>query len=244
METVLSLGQRVRLLRDHLELRQDEFGARVGISGNRISEIENGKGGTTASVLMSLCREFPVNPEWVLSGRGKMLKERLGSTPRAVDFGIRLNVLEEQMRRVLNAETDADPDPDQPLARVPLYMGAVPAGTPDMAAGEIEEYLDMPASWIRGKKNIYALKVNGDSMIDIGIMHGDTLLVEAREKAKHGQVVIASINGEVTVKTLSIGGGGAVSLVPENPAYRPIAITADMDFRILGIVLAAVRHYG
>lgn len=242
METVLSLGRRVRLLRDHFELRQDEFGARVGISGNRVSEIENGKGGTTASVLMSLCREFPVNPEWVLSGRGMMLKEEPRSEPQPLDFGVRLKVLEGQMRRVLLAETD--PDAGESLARVPLYIGAVPAGTPDTAAGEIEEYLDMPASWIRGKKNIYALKVNGDSMKDIGIMHGDTLLVEAREKAKHGQVVIASINGEVTVKTLSISGGGSVSLVPENPAYRPIAISADMDFRILGIVLAAVRHYG
>ncbi len=242
METVLSLGRRVRLLRDHFGLRQDEFGARAGISGNRVSEIENDKGGTTASVLMSLCREFPVNPEWVLSGRGMMLKGDPESALPAVDFSVRINVLERQMHRVLEAETHREPG--EAIARVPLYIGAVPAGTPDMAAGEIEEYLDMPASWVRGKKNIYALKVNGDSMIDIGIMHGDTLLVEAREKAKHGQVVIASINGEVTVKTLSISGGGAVSLIPENPAYRPIAITPDMDFRILGIVLAALRHYG
>jgi len=242
METVLSLGRRVKALRDHFALRQDEFGIKIGISGNRVSEIENDKGGTTASVLMSLCREFPVNPEWMLSCRGKMLKSEAETSLPEVDFGIRLNLLERQMRHVLHG--GAERDTGEQLARVPLYIAAVPAGTPDIAGGEVEEYLDMPSSWIRGKKNIYALKVNGDSMIDIGIIHGDTLLVEATEKAKHGQVVIASINGEVTVKTLSISVGGAVSLIPENPIYHPIAITPDMDFRILGTVLAAVRHYG
>ena len=80
-------------------------------------------------------------------------------------------------------------------------------------------------------------------MTGIGIMPGDTLVVEAKQTAKERQVVIASINGEMTVKTLSIEKGGAVTLLPENPAYHPIPVTADSDFRIHGVVVAALRSY-
>lgn len=158
----------------------------------------------------------------------------------AGDFGSRINTLEQQMQSFLSFRNEPK---HSELARIPLYSSAVPAGMPDPASNEIEEYLDMPASWAQGRKNIYALKVNGDSMIEIGIMPGDILLVESRETARDSQVVVASINGEVTVKTLCISDGGTISLMPENHRYRPIAITADMDFRIQGVVLAAVRHF-
>ena len=241
METVSSLGERIKAVRDHFELRQDEFGAKTGISGNRVSEIEHDKGGTNAVVLISICREFPVNPEWLLSGSGKMLKTEKESSKSEADIDLRLRRLEKNMQRFMPG--DKEMAKNNAVARIPLYSSSVPAGIPDTATSEVEEYLDMPASWTQGKKNIYALKVTGDSMVDIGIMPEDILLVEARETAKDGQVVIASINGEVTIKRLCISPGGTVSLAPENNRYRPIAITPDMDFRIQGTVLAAVRHY-
>ncbi len=236
MESVHSLGGRIKTLRNHFGLRQDEFGSRIGISANRVSEIEHDKGGTKANVLISICREFPVHPEWLLSTTGEMLKQDDKTGQPEGDFNMRLTMLEHQMQRVKIGDKNT-------LARIPLYSNAVPAGIPDPATNEVEEYIDMPASWTLGKKNIYALKVTGDSMINIGIMPGDILLVEARETAKESQVVIANINGEVTVKTLCISHGGTVSLAPENSRYRPITITPDMDFRIQGVVLAAVRHY-
>ncbi|NTW69363.1 MAG: helix-turn-helix domain-containing protein [Chlorobiaceae bacterium] len=240
MEPACSLGTRIKSVRDHFGLRQEEFGERIGLSGNRISEIENDKGGTKASVLMAICSEFPLNPEWLLSGEGSMLKKPEESPFSPKEFSRRIGMLEQQMQQyVINTI-----EPESPaLAKVPLYSYAVPAGVPDAASNEIEEYLDMPASWAQGKKNIYALKVNGDSMIDIGIMPGDLLMVEARTTARDSQVVVACINGEVTVKTLCISNAGTISLIPENKRYAPIAITPDMDFRIQGVVLAAVRHY-
>jgi len=237
-----SLGRRIRAVRSHAGLRQDEFGAKIGISANRLSEIEHDKGGTNAVVLIAICKIFPVNPEWLLAGSGEMLKSTEPSVERKDDISDRLHTLERQMERFGGGGRGRTPLEN--LLRIPLYSSAVPAGMPDPATGDVEEYLDMPASWTRGKKNIYALKVNGDSMIDIGIMPGDTLLVEAGDNARDGQVVIASINAEVTVKTLCISPGGTVSLAPENRRYRPIAITPEMDFRIMGIVLAALRHYG
>ncbi|EAT58707.1 S24 family peptidase [Chlorobium ferrooxidans] len=240
MEQVCSLGTRIKSVRDHFGLRQEEFGEKIGLSGNRVSEIENDKGGTKASVLISICQEFPLNPEWLLSGEGSMLKKPEESGISPDEFSRRITLLEKQMQQfVINTIEPESPS----LAKVPLYSSAVPAGMPDPASDEIEEYLDMPASWAQGKKNIYALKVNGDSMVDIGIMPGDLLMVEARTTARDGQVVVACINGEVTVKTLCISNTGTISLMPENKRYPPIAITADMDFRIQGVVMAAVRHY-
>lgn len=241
MESVHSLGKRIKTLRNHFGLRQEEFGLRIGISANRVSEIEHNKGGTNANVLISICREFPVHPEWLLSISGEMLKEEDKTGKSESDVNVRLNMLEQQMQQVKIGNKPRKNS--NTLARIPLYSNAVPAGIPDPATNEVEEYIDMPASWTLGKKNIYALKVNGDSMINIGIMTGDILLVEARETAKESQVVIATINGEVTVKTLCISKGGIVSLAPENSRYHPITITPDMDFRIQGVVLAAVRHY-
>jgi len=240
MEQACTLGTRIKTVRDHFGLRQEEFGEKIGLSGNRISEIENDKGGTNASVLIAVCREFPLNPEWLLSGEGSMLKKPEESTLSPDEFSRRINLLEQQMQQfVINAI-----EPDSPaLTKVPLFSYAIPAGIPDPASSEIEEYLDMPASWAQGKKNIYALKVNGDSMIDIGIMPGDILLVESRKTARDSQVVVGCINGEVTVKTLSINSEGTISLIPENKRYAPIAINPDMEFSIQGVVMAAVRHY-
>jgi SOS-response transcriptional repressor LexA len=241
METSCSLGTRIRSLRDHFGLRQDEFGAKIGLSGNRVSEIENDKGGTKASVVMAICRQFPLNPQWLLSGEGEMLKAMDEPVlPTKEDFSSRISTLEGQMQRFLKSNREPI---ENDMAKVPLFRSAVPAGFASPASNEIEEYLDMPASWAQGKKNIYALKVNGDSMIEIGIMPGDILLVEARGTARNSQVVVANINGEVTVKTLSIKSDGAISLMPENQRYPPLTITPEMDFRIQGVVLAAVRHY-
>ncbi|NTW83567.1 MAG: helix-turn-helix domain-containing protein [Chlorobiaceae bacterium] len=239
MENVHSLGQRFKTVRKHYRLRQDEFGAKIGISANRVSEIEHGKGGTSAAVLMSICREFPLDPQWLFSGKGEMLKKPADESRPEKDVSSRLEALEKQFALVRLNENDGP----QRITKVPLYGYAVPAGIPDPATDEIEEFLDIPASWTHNRKNVYALKVNGDSMTGIGIMKGDILLVEARDRARDGQVVIASVNGEVTVKTLCVSNGGVVSLTPENSRYRPIVITPDMDFRIQGIVLAAVRHY-
>jgi len=240
MDTVSTLGMRIRTVRRHYGLRQEEFGKKIGISGNRVSEIENNKGGTSASVLEELCRGFPVSHEWLLTGNGSMLRNKeTGEESKGISE--RLTLLESRIGRIINVHENDDREPS--LISVPLYSSAVPAGMPAVAAEEVETYQDFPRSWTGGRKNVYALKVSGDSMMDIGIMPGDTLLVESRETARDGQVVIASLNSEVTVKTLCISDGGHVSLAPENRKYRPIPVTPESDFRIMGVVLAALRQY-
>jgi SOS-response transcriptional repressor LexA len=238
-----TIGSRIRQIRRYYSLRQSEFGRKIGISGSRISELENNKGGAGAGVLVAICREFPVSQEWMLSGKGPMLKQELPHDEDAGkgrgDLSRRLGELEHQIRLIMLATEDDGPA----LLKVPLYSSAVAAGLPGVASSEVDDSIEIPASWSHGKKNLFAVRVQGESMTGSGIMPGDQLLVETTQSARDLQIVIASVNGEMTVKRLNIGRDGTVCLEPQNSAYETIVITPEMDFRIHGVVLAAMRQY-
>jgi repressor LexA len=118
-------------------------------------------------------------------------------------------------------------------------LGSVPAGVPitveEQRAGEI--YVE--ASLV-GRDACFALKVTGDSMMGADILDGDTLVVRQQPLAAHGEIVVAAIDGEVTVKRLSMQ-SGHIRLLPENKAFSPIDVTHVSDFRILGKVIATRR---
>ncbi len=116
---------------------------------------------------------------------------------------------------------------------VPL-VGLVTAGQPILAVENIEGYLP----W-EGDKDCFALRVRGDSMIEAGIFSGDKLIVRPQATANHGEIVVALIGDEATVKRLSLK-NGEVWLVPENPAYEPID---GREAQILGKVKAVIREY-
>ena len=98
----------------------------------------------------------------------------------------------------------------------------------------------MPESFVR-RRNTYALKVTGDSMIDEGILDGDHIVVEERPEPNNGDMVVASIDGEATVKRFYRERGG-VRLEPANPRYKPI-IVRDRDVQVRGVVVAVLRKY-
>ena len=113
-------------------------------------------------------------------------------------------------------------------------IGVVTAGLPILAVENQEG--TMP--W-DGDPNCFALRVRGDSMIGAGILDGDKVVVRPQQSADNGQIVVARIEDEATVKRLQ-NRGGQVWLVPENPAYKPI----DGRYaQIIGIVKAVVREY-
>ncbi|MGV3483336.1 MAG: transcriptional repressor LexA [Planctomycetaceae bacterium] len=121
---------------------------------------------------------------------------------------------------------------------VPI-LGDVPAGTPispqESHAGQI--YIE---SSIVGNDVCFALSVIGDSMRDAEIRDGDVLIVRKQQLAEHHDIVVASVDGEVTVKRLSIK-EGRVRLLPENREFKPIEIGPDVELRILGRVIATRR---
>lgn len=120
------------------------------------------------------------------------------------------------------------------------FAGRVAAGLP-VEVIEEKETIDVPPSLLTGGVN-FALRVKGDSMIDEGIRDGDVAVVRQQETAENGQIVIALVDGEATVKTFRKS-GGKVELVPANPAMTAIVVDGNKPFRILGIVVGLIRKY-
>lgn len=128
-------------------------------------------------------------------------------------------------------------------SRLPLYTSSVRAGFPSPAEGDIEDFLDLNEHLINHPAATFIVKASGDSMSDVGIQSGDLLIVDRSLEAIHGKIVIAAINGELTVKRLSKL-NGRVKLLPENNKYPAIDITDEQDVVIWGVVKHVIHTLG
>ena len=127
-------------------------------------------------------------------------------------------------------------EPPAPEDRVPI-VGNVAAGSPILAEECIEDYLTFDTGGRSGE--YFALRVRGESMLNAGILPGDLVVVRRQQVANNGEIVVAMIEDEATVKRLSRQ-GGRTWLLPENDDYSPIDGTYA---QILGKVAAVVRRY-
>ncbi len=124
------------------------------------------------------------------------------------------------------------------VVAVPL-VGRVTAGTPILAVENIEEYLPLPRSLTRGAQDgVFLLKVEGSSMIDSGILDGDTVVVRRQNYADNGDIVVAMVGDEEATVKRFYREKDAVRLQPENRSMEPI-ITRDVT--ILGLVVGLFR---
>lgn len=127
-------------------------------------------------------------------------------------------------------------EPEVPEDRVPI-VGNVAAGSPILAEECIEDYLTFDTGGRGGE--YFALRVRGESMLNVGILPGDLVVVRRQQTCNNGEIVVAMIDDEATVKRFSRQ-NGRVWLLPENEAYAPIDGTYA---QILGKVSAVVRRY-
>jgi repressor LexA len=124
--------------------------------------------------------------------------------------------------------------------QLPLY-GRIAAGTPIEALRDESEYIDVPAA-ILGNGEHYALEVDGDSMVDAGILDGDTVIVQRTDTADNGTIVVALVDGqEVTLKRLRRK-GGAIALEPANKNYET-RIFPPERVKIQGRLIGLMRRY-
>lgn len=121
------------------------------------------------------------------------------------------------------------------LFPLPLYASKIPAGFPSPAEDYIEGQLDLNEQLICNPNATFLLKVSGDSMVGAGIMSGGMLVVDRSIEARHGKIVIAVLDGQLTVKRL-YDRGGKIQLCSENPKYQPIRISREQDLQIWGVV--------
>jgi repressor LexA len=151
--------------------------------------------------------------------------------------------------RLKNAATDSFTNstvkqfqlPLQALAQLCLpLVGRVAAGSPILAQEHIEQTYNVEASLFSQQPD-YLLKVKGLSMRDIGIMDGDLLAVKTTREARNGQIVVARVGEEVTVKRFHKTTQG-ISLLPENPDFSPIRVQEGDIFEIEGLAVGLIRN--
>ena len=127
----------------------------------------------------------------------------------------------------------------RPLA-LPLFASRVPAGFPSPADDYIDQKLDLNTHLIEHPAATFFTRVSGHSMRDAGIHDGDLLVVDRALEPQDGRIVIAAVNGELTVKRLRIR-KGQVWLMPEHPDYKPLLITEGLDCVIWGVVTRVIH---
>ena len=122
---------------------------------------------------------------------------------------------------------------------IPLFLDAVAAGFPSPATDYCERKLDLNELCIQKPAATYFVRAQGDSMIDAGIFPGDVLVIDRSIDASHGDIVIAAVNGELTVKLLETK--PQTRLVPMNSLHSPIVIPEGSDLEIFGVATNVIH---
>ncbi|MFY1838664.1 transcriptional repressor LexA [Achromobacter xylosoxidans] len=143
---------------------------------------------------------------------------------------------------------DNSPTPSQAplplpgLAQLLLpLVGRVAAGSPILATEHVEREIGVDSSLFSQAPD-YLLKVRGMSMRDAGILEGDLLAVKKASEARNGQIVVARLGDDVTVKRLQRQ-NGRIELLPENPDFNVIVVEADQEFALEGIAVGLIRPH-
>ena len=161
--------------------------------------------------------------------------ELVGGTSR----GIRLKSDTLRALNLMRGRQFSLPLPGIAQLTLPL-VGRVAAGLPILAQEHIEQSYMVEAGMFPRKPD-YLLKVRGMSMRDAGILDGDLLAVQRAKEAKNGQIVVARLGEEVTVKRLRRTKAG-VELLPENPEFEPIVVPPGSDFELEGVAVGLIRN--
>lgn len=123
---------------------------------------------------------------------------------------------------------------------LPLYATSVSAGFPSPADDFVDTKLDLNEYLVKHPAATFFVRVSGNSMIKAGIFTEDILIVDRSLDPQNGSIVIAVLNGELTVKRLKID-NKRIFLIPENSSFKAIEVTEDADFRVWGVVTSVIH---
>ena len=130
---------------------------------------------------------------------------------------------------------------DSSPGEIPLFAEGVAAGFPSPAMGDLNGTLDLNRLCISHPAATYFVRARGDSMIGAGIDDGDILVVDRSITPTNRRIIIASVNGEFTVKRFEKT-STRMRLLPENPAYKPITITPELGAEFFGVVTFIIKR--
>jgi len=151
-------------------------------------------------------------------------------------------------KKRLNTDLDAVTEfemlsPSRAELSLPLYSSKVSAGFPSPAEEHVEKRLDPNEFLIDQEDATFFVTIQGYSMVDVGLLPGDKAVVDRSKRANIGDIVLAVLNGEFTIKTLSRGKDGTIRLLPANKDFKPIEITEEMNFEVWGVVTGSFRRF-
>lgn len=123
---------------------------------------------------------------------------------------------------------------------MPLSRNAISAGFPSPADDFKEKRISLDKTLIKNKEATFYARVSGESMIGAGLDDGDLLVIDRSLEAEHGKIAVCFLDGEFTVKRLSIE-KDTITLMPENKNYKPIKVSKDSDLLIWGVVTYVIK---
>lgn len=129
---------------------------------------------------------------------------------------------------------------EHPLLPLPLFADRVSCGFPNPCSTFSDHSIDLNKLCVRSPASTFFVRASGDSMRDKGILDGDLLIIDRSVSAVDGDIVLAVLDGEFTVKCLQTK--PCPALVPANPAYSTIYLTEEMDFQVWGVVTFALHQ--
>ena len=159
--------------------------------------------------------------------------------PKSKVYDIKKYIIHSQAANVFNINKTKSSLSYQPLN---LFEHKVSAGFPSPADDHVEKKLDLNEYLIKQKEATFFVRIKGDSMIGIGIHDNDIVIVDKSQKAITGDIVLASIDGDFTVKLLS-NNKSKYRLLAANEKYKPIEINKSMQFEIWGVITGSIRKF-
>ncbi|MCL5958997.1 MAG: helix-turn-helix domain-containing protein [Chloroflexi bacterium] len=223
----MTLGQRVRELREELGMSQTDLAKAANLSPSYIGHIESGRREPSKPVIRGSYYQFETTPHDLLKAAGYLVPGP--EVPRARRPLIRH--VEQAFRQLEYLARASN------LILAPI-RGHVPAGELSPETEQPEDYLPIPYGWAKGASRPYILIVNGDSMA--GDMEtGDMVLVDPDRQWENGKIVVVRVEHEVTVKRI-YKTNGMVRLEPTNKKFKAIKIK-EQNVEVLGVVIKKIR---
>ena len=137
-------------------------------------------------------------------------------------------------------EYDGAEEKAENVVSIPVF-NEIAAGNPILMNDSVQDNYSLPKEWVRNTKDVFMLKVKGDSMINKNIYDGDYVVISKQNMPKVRDIVAVDIEGEATLKTYKII-DGKITLVPENEHYEPIIIE-EQQFSFLGVAIGIIKNF-
>lgn len=212
------IGERIFNVIKLLEMTVDKFAEAVGTTKFRLYSYKAGKAEAPQDLLEEMESRLEINSKYIRKGEEPVFLKR--NKPKEYS---------QTQLRLLKMETRTE-------RRIPIFMMSVPAGKPSPVDDYVDRYMNIDKVFT---ENNFIIQVVGDSMINAKIESGDKLLVDGNRPYKEGDIVIAAIDNELTLKRIKKV-NGFVLLYPENPDYEPIKVNENTE--ILGVVVWIIKE--